>query len=83
MNPKIHKWAANIVIFFFCTKFFFNLLRIVGSTKKLCWKICTQKHKKAEQALGRSLRNLFEKQALRTLPAAVRTYNISNSCLTP
>ena len=31
------------------------------------------KHKKAEQALGRSLRSLFEQLAWRTLPAAVPT----------
>ena len=37
-------------------------------------------HKKVKQALGLSLRNLFEQLAWRTSPAAVRVYNISNYC---
>ena len=31
--------------------------------KKVGWKVCGVKHKKVEQALGRSLRNLFEQLA--------------------
>ena len=51
--------------------------------KKSVEKFAGGKHKKVEQALGLSLRNLFEQLAWRTSPAAVRAYNISNSCVTP
>ena len=39
--------------------------------KKLVEKIIEGKHKKVAQALGRSLRNLFEQLAWRTSPAAL------------
>ena len=40
--------------------------------KKSVEKFAGGKHKKVEQALGLSLRNLFEQLAWRTSPAAVR-----------
>ena len=36
-----------------------------GSNKKVGWKLCSRKHKKVEQALRLSLRNLFEQLAWR------------------
>ena len=51
--------------------------------KKSVEKFAGGKHQKVEQALGLSLRNLFEQLAWRTSPAAVRAYNISNSSVTP
>ena len=41
--------------------------------KKSVEKFAGGKHKKVEQALGLSMRNLFEQLAWRTSPAAVRT----------
>ena len=45
----------------------------VDQMKKSVEKFAEGKHKKVEQALGLSLRNLFEQLAWRTSPAAVRT----------
>ena len=41
------------------------------SATEMWWKVTRCKHKKIKQALGRSLRNLFEQLAWRTSPAAV------------
>ena len=44
----------------------------IGSNGKAGWNVAGRKHKKVKQALGVSLRNLFEQLAWRTSPAAVR-----------
>ena len=63
----------DIVIFIICGKsapFWQKKCRFIPNSIGWC---IMDKHKKAAQALGRSLRSLFEQLAWRTLPAALPT----------
>ena len=45
-----------------------------GSSEKVSWKACLGKAQKVEQALGHSLRKIFEQLVWRVSPGAVLVY---------
>ena len=76
LPPKLHQMETF-------TRRIVTKTAIIGSKEKASWKVLGVKHKKVEQALGRSLRNLFEQLAWRTSPAAVLWLTTSSVILKP